>query len=99
VLGELQRLSEVDAPWAKGLAETITAASPTLAFAHAAVLLAVDRPWGQRVLQRAVERHPRTALAAVQTWLAAPGGQWLFETAALTDPRWTVGLATSRPGA
>ena len=96
VLRELQRLMEVDATWAKGLAETLTAATPTLAFSHAEVLLAVDRPWGQRVLQSAVERHPRKALAAVQAWLAAPGGQWLFDTAALTDPRWTVGLATSR---
>jgi hypothetical protein len=96
VLGELPHLIEVDATWAKGLAATLTAATPTLAFAHAAVLLAVDRPWGQRLLQSAVERHPRQALAAVQAWLAAPGGQWLFDTVALTDPRWTVGLATAR---
>jgi hypothetical protein len=96
VLRELQRLIEVDATWAKGLADTLTATTPTLAFAHAEVLLVVDRPWGQRLLQNAVERHPRRALAAAQTLLAVPGGQWLFDTAALTDPRWTVGLATSR---
>jgi hypothetical protein len=96
VLRELQRLLEVDATWAKGLAATLTAAAPTLAFSHAGVLLAVDRPWGQRVLQSAIERHPRKALAAVHALLATPGGQWLFDTAALTDPRWTVGLATSR---
>jgi hypothetical protein len=87
VLHELQRPIEVDATWAKGLAVTLTTATPTLAFSYATVLLAVDPAWGQRLLQSIVERHPRKALAAVHALLAAPGGQWLFDTAALTDPR------------
>jgi hypothetical protein len=96
LLRELPRLVEIDATWAQGLTETLLAATPTLAFSHAEVLLAVDRPWAPRLLQNVIEHSPRAALAAVQVLLAAPGSQWLFDTAALTDPRWTVGLAASR---
>jgi hypothetical protein len=60
------------------------------------VLLAVDRPWAWQVLHNAVQRHPHAAITATQALLAAPGGQRLFEEAALTDPRWTVGVASAR---
>ncbi|HEY7490129.1 MAG TPA: hypothetical protein VIH59_03350, partial [Candidatus Tectomicrobia bacterium] len=96
VLGELPRLVRLDAAWAKRLAETITAATPTAAFSQAAVLLAVDRPWAWQVLQNAVQRQPHAASTAVQGLLAAPEGQRLFEEAALTDPRWVVGVASAR---
>jgi hypothetical protein len=95
VLHELQRLAGVEAAWAKQLAETITSATPTVAFAHAQMLLVVDRPWAWRVLHNAVERHPRKAIAATSALLTAPGGQQLFDAAALTDPRWTVGIAAA----
>jgi hypothetical protein len=96
VLSELQRLAEVDARWARHLAETIMSTTPTLTFAHAKTLLAVDRHWAQGVLQSAIARHPRKAMAAAQTLLAAPEGQQLFDSAALTDPRWAVGVASAR---
>jgi hypothetical protein len=96
VLGELQRLAGIDAGWAKRLAESITSTTPTLAFSHTAVLLAVDRAWAQGVLQSAVKSYPHEAIAAVQALLAAPEGQRLFDEAALTDPRWAVGMASAR---
>jgi hypothetical protein len=96
VLGELQHLVRLDVAWAKRLAETITAATPTAAFSQAVVLLAVDHPWAWQVLHNAVQRQPHAAITAAQALLAAPEGQRLFEEAALTDPRWAVGVASAR---